>query len=87
MVVLPFRDNTHRDIGEMVSDVLRSMVTQTNYFEAVERDKVYETVITMLPSNLINVDNIKRIGGGFTANQVDVISRLDRRNIQRFSKN
>ncbi|NOG85759.1 MAG: tetratricopeptide repeat protein [Planctomycetes bacterium] len=86
MVVLPFRDNTHRDIGEMVSDVLRSMVTQTNYFEAVERDKVYETVITMLPSNLINVDNIKRIGGGFTANQVDVISRLDRRNIQRFSK-
>ncbi|MDR4505495.1 MAG: tetratricopeptide repeat protein [Candidatus Scalindua sp.] len=86
MVVLPFRDNTSMDFGEMVSDVLRSMVTQTKYFESVERDKMYETIITVLPSNLIKVDNITRIGGEFTANQIDVISRLERKKIQKVCK-
>ncbi len=86
MVVLPFRDNTHIDHGEMVSDILRSLLTQTRYFEAVERDKMYETIITVLPGNLINVDNIKRIEGTFTANQIDLISRLDRKKIQKFCK-
>ncbi|MCP5006458.1 MAG: hypothetical protein GY941_21350 [Planctomycetes bacterium] len=85
-VILPFRDNTYMDLGEMVSDVLRGMVAQTEYFEIVDRDRLYETVITVLPGNLINVDNITRTGGGFTANQIDVISRLDRKKIQRFSK-
>lgn len=86
MVVLPFRDNTSMGLGEMVPDVLRSMVTQTKYFESVERDKMYETITAVLPSNLIKVDNIKRVEGGFTADQIDIFSRLERKKIQRFCK-
>jgi len=86
IVILPFRDNTQMNLGEMVSDVLRSLVTQTGYFQSVDRDKIYETVITVLPSNLIIVDNATRVEGEFSANQIDLISRLDRKSIQRFCK-
>ena len=86
IVILPFRDHTQMNLGEMVSDVLRSMVTQTGYFQSVDRDKIYETVITVLPSNLIIVDNATRVKGEFSANQIDLISSLDRKIIQRFCK-
>ena len=87
IVILPFRNNTQMNFGEMIPDVLRSTVTQTGYFKAIDRDKIYETAITVIPTDLIYIDNTERNkSGGFTANQIDLIARLDTKRVQRFSK-
>ncbi len=86
IVILPFRDNTRLNLGETIPDVLRSTVTQTGYFEAVDRNKIYEAVIEVLPSDLIKIDNTKRVGGAFTADQIDLFARLDMKRVQKFSK-
>lgn len=86
IVILPFKDHSRMDLSEMVSDVLRSQVTQTGYFEAVDRDKIYETVITVIPSDLIKIDNTARVGRRFTSNQIDLIAQLDIKRVQRFSR-
>ncbi|MBO1224827.1 MAG: tetratricopeptide repeat protein [Candidatus Scalindua sediminis] len=86
IVILPFKDNTRMNLGEMIPDVLRSTVTQTGYFEAVDRNKIYEAVIEVLPSDLIKIDNTKREGGAFTAEQIDLFARLDMKRVQKFSK-
>lgn len=87
IVILPFRNNTQMNFGEMIPDVLRSTVTQTGYFEAIDRDKIYETAITVIPLDLLYIDNTERNqSGGFTANQIDLIARLDTKRVQSFSK-
>jgi tetratricopeptide (TPR) repeat protein len=86
IVILPFKDNTRLKRGETISDVLRSTVTQTGYFTAVDRDKIYEAVIDVVPSDLIKIDNTKRVDGAFTADQIDLIARLDTKRVQKFSK-
>ncbi len=87
IVILPFRNNTQMNFGEMIPDVLRSTVTQTGYFKAIDRDKIYETAITVIPTDLIYIDNTERNkSGGFTANQIDLIARLDTKRVQKFSK-
>jgi tetratricopeptide (TPR) repeat protein len=86
IVILPFKDNTRLNLGETIPDVLRSTVTQTGYFEAVDRDRIYEAVIEVLPSDLIKIDNTKRVGGAFTADQIDLFARLDMKRVQKFSK-
>jgi tetratricopeptide (TPR) repeat protein len=86
IVILPFKDNTQMNLGETIPDVLRSAVTQTGYFEAVDRNKIYEVIAEMIPSDLIKIDNTKRVGGAFTAAQIDLFARLDTKRIQKFSK-
>ncbi|MFQ5714860.1 MAG: tetratricopeptide repeat protein [Candidatus Scalinduaceae bacterium] len=87
VVILPFKDNTRLNLGETIPDVLRSTVTQTGYFEAVDRNKIYEAVIEVLPSDLIKIDDTERgVGGAFTAAQIDLFARLDMKRIQKFSK-
>ncbi len=86
IVILPFKDNTRLNLGETIPDVLRSTVTQTGYFEAVDRNKIYEAVIEVVPSDLIKIDNTKRVGGAFTADQIDLFARLDMKRVQKFSK-
>ncbi len=86
IVILPFKDNTRMNLGETISDVLRSAVTQTGYFEAVDRDKIYEVIAEVIPSDLIKIDDTERVGGAFTAAQIDLFARLDMKRIQKFSK-
>jgi len=86
IVILPFKDNTQMNLGETISDVLRSAVTQTGYFEAVDRDKIYEVAAEVVPSDVIKIDDTERVGGAFTADQIDLIARLDMKRIQKFSK-
>ena len=87
IVILPFKDNTRMNLGETIPDVLRSAVTQTGYFEAVDRNKIYEVIAEMIPSDLIKIDDTKRgDGGAFTAAQIDLFARLDMKRIQKFSK-
>ncbi|ODS30136.1 MAG: O-linked GlcNAc transferase [Candidatus Scalindua rubra] len=86
IVILPFKDNTHMDLAETIPDILRSLVTQTGYFEAVERDKIYEMVTTVIPGDAIKIDNITQKDGAWTAEQVDLFSRLDTKRVQKFGK-
>ncbi len=86
IVILPFKDNTRMNLGETIPDVLRSAVTQTGYFEAVDRDKIYEVIAEIIPSDLIKIDDTERVGGAFTAAQIDLFARLDMKRIQKFSK-
>lgn len=86
VVILPFKDYTQTDLGEMFSDVLRSALTQTGYFEAINKEKTYERVITVIPDNMIMIDDTVREGGAFTDGQIDLLARLDTKRIQRFSK-
>lgn len=86
IVILPFKDHSEKNLGVMLSDVLRSTLTQKGYFEAVDRDKIYETVVTVIPGDLIKIDNTKRVGKSFTADQIDLMARLDVKNVQKFCK-
>src|SRR3990167_7154971 len=70
IVVFPFKDNTHMEIGEMVSDVLRSTLSQTEYFEAVDRDKVYKTVFTVILGDQIKIDDTERAEGAYTSEEI-----------------
>ena len=86
VVILPFKDYTQTDIGEMFSDVLRSALTQTGYFEAINKEKIYKKIVTVIPDNMIKIDDTEREGGSFTDGQIDLVARLDTKIIQRFSK-
>ncbi|MFQ5962940.1 MAG: hypothetical protein ACE5KZ_01485 [Candidatus Scalinduaceae bacterium] len=86
IIILPFRNNAQNNLSEMIPDVLRSTLTQTGYFEAVDREKIYEEIITVIPYDLIYIDNARRIRGGFTADQIDLIARLETKRIQKFGK-
>lgn len=86
IVVFPFKDNTHMEIGEMVSDVLRSTLSQTEYFEAVDRDKVYKTVFTVILGDQIKIDDTERAEGAYTSEEIDLLAQLDMRKVQKFSK-
>ncbi|MCP4268123.1 MAG: hypothetical protein GY777_21545 [Candidatus Brocadiaceae bacterium] len=87
IVVLPFRDYAQMNMEEMVPDVLRSMFAQTGYFEPVDRETTYEKVTTVMPSNMIKLDNVvKGAGGAWTTNQVDLMSRLDTKIVRKFGR-
>ncbi len=87
IVVLPFRDYAQMNMEEMVPDVLRSMFTQTGYFEPVDREITYEKVTSVMPSNMVKLDNVsKGAGGAWTTNQVDLMSRLDTKTVRRFGR-
>lgn len=86
IVIMPFKDHSHLDLAEMVPDVLRSTIAQTEYFEPVDRGKTYETIVKILPSGYIYIDNTKRVEGEFTSDQIDLMARLDMRKVQKFSK-
>jgi len=87
IVVLPFRDYAQMNMEEMVPDVLRSTFSQTGYFEPVDRETTYEKVSTVIPSNMIKLDNVRQgSGGAWTTDQVDLISRLDTKTVKKFGR-
>ncbi len=86
IVVLPFKDYARMNMEEIVPDTLRSMFTQTGYFEPVDREIVYEKVSKALPGNEIKIDNITNAGGSWTADQVDLWSRLDTKIVKKLGR-
>ncbi len=86
IVVLPFKDYARMNMEEIVSDTLRSMFTQTGYFEPVDREIIYEKVSKALPGNEIKIDNITNAGGSWTADQVDLWSRLDTKIVKKLGR-
>ena len=87
IVIMPFRDYTQMNMEEMAPDVLRSMFTQSGYFEPVDREIIYEKISTVIPSNIIQPDNVKKSAdGAWTADQVDVLARLDTKIIKKFGR-
>ena len=87
IVVLPFKDYAQMNMEEMVPDVLRSTFAQTGYFKPVDRETTYEKVNTLFPSNMIKLDNVKKgIGGAWTTDQVDLMSRLDTKTVEKFGR-
>ncbi len=88
IVIMPFRDYAQINMEEMVPDILRSTLKQTGYFDPVDREIIYEKISTVIPSDMIKIDNVKKgIDGSWTADQVDLMSRLDTKKIQRLGKN
>ena len=87
IVVMPFRDYTQMNMEEMVPDVLRSMFTQSGYFEPVDREIIYEKVSTAIPSDMIKLDNVtKGADGAWTTDQVDLMSRLDTKIVKKLDR-
>lgn len=91
IVVLPFKDYARMNMEEMVPDALRSMFTQTGYFEPVDREIVYEKVTTAkpgIPGDILKIDDITNTGGAWTADQVDLFlkSRLDTKIVKKFGR-
>ena len=86
IVVLPFRDYARMNMEEMVPDVLRSMFTQTGYFEPVDREIIYEKVTTVIPGDTIKIDNITNADGVWTADQVDLLSKLDTKIVKKLGR-
>ncbi len=87
IVVMPFRDYTQMNMEEMVPDVLRSMFTQSGYFEPVDREIIYEKISTAIPSNIIKPDDVtKDAGGAWTVDQVDLLARLDTKIVKKFGR-
>ncbi len=87
IVVLPFRDYAQMNMEEMVPDVLRSTFAQTGYFEPLDRETTYEKVTTVIPSNMIKLDNVKKGADGvWTTDQVDLMSRLDTKTVKKFGR-
>ncbi len=87
IVVLPFRDYAQTNMEEMVPDVLRSTFTQTGYFEPVDRETTYERVTSVIPSNIMKLDNVKKgADGAWTTDQVDLMSRLDTKTVKKFGR-
>lgn len=88
IVVLPFRDYAQMNMEEMVPDVLRSTLAQTGYFESVDREVIYGKIETVIPSDMIKLDNVRKgDDGAWTTDQVDLISRLDTKRVQLFGRN
>ena len=86
IVVLPFRDYARMNMEEMVPDVLRSMFTQTGYFEPVDREIIYEKVTTVIPGDTIKIDDITNAGGVWTADQVDILAKLDTKIVKKLGR-
>ncbi len=87
IVVMPFRDYTQMNMEEMVPDVLRSIFTQSGYFEPVDREIIYEKISTAIPSNIIKPDDVtKDAGGAWTVDQVDLLARLDTKIVKKFGR-
>jgi len=87
IVIMPFRDYTQMNMEEMAPDVLRSMFTQSGYFEPVDREIIYEKISTVIPSSIIQPDNVKKSAdGAWTADLVDVLARLDTKIIKKFGR-
>ncbi len=86
IVVMPFKDYAQMNMEEMVPDALRSMFTQTGYFEPVDREIIYEKVTTVIPGDQIKIDNITKTDGVWTADQVDLFSRLDTKIVKKFGR-
>jgi hypothetical protein len=87
IVIMPFRDYTQTNMEEMVPDVLRSMFTQSGYFKPVDREIIYEKVSTLIPSNMIKLEDVtKGAGGSWTTDQVDLMARLDTKIVKKFGR-
>lgn len=87
IVIMPFRDYTQMNMEEMVPDVLRSIFTQSGYFEPVDREIIYEKVSTAIPSDMIKLEDVtKGADGAWTTDQVDLMSRLDTKIVKKFGR-
>ena len=87
IVVMPFRDYTQMNMEEMVPDILRSMFTQSGYFEPVDREIIYEKVSTLITSDMIKLENVtKGADGAWTTDRVDLMSRLDTKTVKKFGR-
>lgn len=87
IVIMPFRDYTQMSMGEMVPDVLRSMFMQSGYFEPIDREIIYETVSTEIPSNMIKLEDVtKGADGAWTTDKVDLMARFDTKTVKRFGR-
>ena len=87
IVVMPFRDYTQMNMEEMVPDVLRSMFTQSGYFEPVDREIIYEKISKAITSDMIKLDNVtKGANGAWTTDQVDLMARLDTKTVRKFGR-
>ncbi|MGR3301065.1 MAG: tetratricopeptide repeat protein [Candidatus Scalindua sp.] len=86
IVILPFNDYAQMNMEEMVPDALRSMFTQTGYFEPVDREIIYEKVTTMIPGDQIKIDNITKTDGVWTADQVDLMAKVDTKIVKKFGR-
>jgi hypothetical protein len=84
---MPFRDYTQMNMEEMVPDILRSMFTQSGYFEPVDREIIYEKVSTLITSDMIKLENVtKGADGAWTTDRVDLMSRLDTKTVKKFGR-
>ncbi|MFQ5685518.1 MAG: tetratricopeptide repeat protein [Candidatus Scalindua sp.] len=86
LAILPFKDYTQMNMEEMVPDALRSMFTQTGYFEPVDREIIYEEVATVIPGDQLKIDNITKSSGVWIADQVDLYSQLDTKIVKKFGR-
>lgn len=86
IVILPFKDYAQMNMEEVVPDALRSMFTQTGYFEPIDREIIYEKVSTVTLSEDINVDNITSSGGAWSADQVDAGAKLNTKTVKKFGR-
>jgi tetratricopeptide (TPR) repeat protein len=74
------------NMEEVVPDALRSMFTQTGYFEPIDREIIYEKVSTVTPSDEIKIDNITKTDGVWTADQVDLMAKMDTKVVKKFGR-
>ncbi len=86
IVILPFKDYAQMNMEEVVPDALRSMFTQTGYFEPIDREIIYEKVSTVTTSDDIKVDNITSSGGAWSADQVDAAAKLSTETVKKFGR-
>jgi tetratricopeptide (TPR) repeat protein len=86
IVILPFKDYAQMNMEEVVPDALRSMFTQTGYFEPIDREIIYEKVSTLIPSDEIKIDNITKTDGVWTADQVDLMAKVDTKTVKTFGR-
>ncbi|MCR4288758.1 MAG: hypothetical protein NUV86_00645 [Candidatus Scalindua sp.] len=87
IVIMPFRDYTQMSMEEMVPDVLRSLFMQSGYFEPVDREIIYETVSTEIPSNMAKLTDVtKGADGAWTTDKVYLMARLDTETVKKFGR-
>ncbi len=86
IVILPFKDYSQMNMEEVVPDALRSMFTQTGYFEPIDREIIYEKVSTVTPSDEIKIDNITKTDGVWTADQVDLMAKVETKVVKKFGR-
>ncbi len=87
IVIMPFRDYTQMSMEEMVPDVLRSIFLQSGYFEPIDREIIYETVSTEIPSDMVKLEDVtKGAGGAWTTDKVDLMARLDTKVVKKYGR-